>query len=68
MKNNDLLAVAIEKGLESHLDDLSFQVENDASLESERTLIKDQLMKFAKVIAAKEGDEVFMNKIRIVCA
>jgi hypothetical protein len=67
MKNNDLLAVAIEKGLESHLDDLSFKIENDASLESEKTLIKHQLIKFAEVIAAKGEDEVFMYKIRVIC-
>ena len=67
LKNQNLLALAIEKGLDSHLDDYDYNKLDNASVSEERKLIGQYLINFSKVISARKQDLIFMNRIKKMC-
>ena len=67
VKNSELLCVAIEKNLESHLDLLSVKQQIPQSLEEETKAICDQVRKYVQIIQlSDDSPDEFTHKIERV--
>lgn len=65
--NSKKLTVAIENGINSHLDNIDIELYKYNSSFEERNLIIASLLKFTNIVSNEESDPIFVKTIKEIC-